>query len=156
MITKNGRAFSLVEIVVAMGVCSFVIVALVGLFSIGLKARRDSNNQFHAADLASNIIATRSASPTKDAAGSGTWAIPAAAMTQAYGDAYASEPCFVGHDGKLTDPSKAAYSVACYSGTSNVTGPRMAMVHLILSWPPTAALTNAEGRYETVTFIPLY
>ena len=157
MTQKKQLGFSLAEIVIALGICSFVLVALVGLFSIGLKASRDSINQFQAADLASQIIATRSASPTKEIAGlSGTLALPATAMTQAYGNAYGTATNYVGHDGKLTTLGKAAYQIICSSGTTAKTGPHVAEVYFVLSWPPQATPANAEGKYETITYIPLH
>jgi len=156
MFAKKSSAFSLVEIVLAMGVCTFIIVALVGLFGVGLKARRDSLNQCQAADLATHLIATRAAFPNVESVSSGSWAIPAAAMVQRYGNAYPTATAYVGADGKLTDSTKAVYSICCYSGTTVATGPRVAKVYFVLSWPPGASQANAEGRYETVTYISLY
>ncbi len=140
----------------AMGICSFTLIALIGLFSVGLKDSRDSMNDFEAANLASQLIAARCASPTKEIpALSGTFAIPAAAMTQAYGNAYGSPTNYVGLDGNLATSDKAAYAITCLSGTTSRTGTQMAQVYLRLTWPVKAAAANASGKYEILTYIPL-
>jgi len=44
----------------------------------------------------------------------------------------------------------------CRAGTNALTGPRLAQIYLLLTWPPQAAPANASGRYETLTYAPLY
>jgi len=39
---NSERAFSLVEVAMALGIVSFVLLALIGLFSVGLNAGKDS------------------------------------------------------------------------------------------------------------------
>lgn len=49
-------AFSLVEVVVAIGVVSFAIVAILGVFPIGLKTARSSGDETRAAQIAQDIL----------------------------------------------------------------------------------------------------
>lgn len=150
------RAFSLIEVVLALGICAFVLVAMLGLFSTGLRAGRESEEQVQAANLASQILATRMASPTNDAH-TLDFAIPASALTNAYADILGSEGGFVGLDGRTNvSASNAAYRLFARAGTNGLTGARTAQVYLMLSWPPQAALSNAAGRYETLTYLSLY
>lgn len=153
MKTTDSRAFSLVEVVLALGICTFVLVALLGLFSTGLRDSRESEEQVQAANLASQIIATRVASPTNDT-NLTHFAIPASRLTNAYGDIFPAAGGQVGLDGRTNSP--AAYRIVCRAGTNAATGPRVAQVYLMLSWPPAAPLTNAAGRYETLVYVPLY
>lgn len=150
------RAFSLVEVVLALGICAFVLVAMLGLFSTGLRASRESEEQVQAANLASQILATRLASPSSDTH-TPDFAIPAAALTNAYGPVYGSAGGYVGLDGR-TKPNadSAAYRIVAMAGTNALTGSRTSQVYLLLSWPPQAALSNSAGHYETLTYIPLY
>jgi type II secretory pathway pseudopilin PulG len=152
----GSRAFSLVEVVLALGICAFVLVALLGLFTAGLRAGRESEEQVQAANLASQIFSTRLAAPTNDTRTPG-FAISSAALTNAYGPVFGNAGGFVGLDGK-TKPSAdgAAYRILASAGTNALTGPRTAQVYLMLSWPPQAALSNSAGHYETLTYIPLY
>jgi uncharacterized protein (TIGR02598 family) len=153
MTSKGSPAFSLVEVVMALGICTFVLVALIGLFSSGWKMTRESEDQIQAANLASQIIASRIVSPTNGPADA---AIPATKLSQAYNNAYATADRFVGFDGLLTsDASAAAYRIACNVGTNATTGSKLSQVYLRLTWPPQAAATNASGRYEICTYLPI-
>ncbi len=150
----SPRGFSLVEVVLALGICTFVLVALMGLFSSGWKMNRESEDQVQAANLASQIVALRVASPTNGP--TTTAAIPHTKMTQAYGNAYGDPDQLVAFDGTLTkDMDKAAYRIACSVGTNAKTGSQLSQVYLRLTWPPQAAATNAAGRYEVCTYVPL-
>lgn len=153
MTSKGSPAFSLVEVVMALGICTFVLVALIGLFSSGWKMTRESEDQMQAANLATQIIAARIVSPANGPANA---AIPAAKLSQAYSNAYATDDRFVAFDGTLTaDASTAAYRIACTVGTNAATGPKLSQVYLRLTWPPQAAATNASGRYEISTYISI-
>jgi type II secretory pathway pseudopilin PulG len=61
--SRGETAFSLVEVVLALGLISFALVTILGLFSVGLKINKESSDQIQAADLASRILATRRALP---------------------------------------------------------------------------------------------
>lgn len=49
------RAFSLVEVVLAMGIISFALVAMLGLFSVGLKAGKESGESTLVVSMASQV-----------------------------------------------------------------------------------------------------
>lgn len=68
------RAFSLVEVVLALGLVSFVLVALLGLFVVGMGTERDSGEHIRASNLASRLITERRNNPLDPAA---TFALPA-------------------------------------------------------------------------------
>ncbi len=59
-------AFSLIEVTLALGVCTFVVIALLGLLVVGLHSNHDSEEQIQASNFASMLITLRKASPTKD------------------------------------------------------------------------------------------
>lgn len=57
MTRRNSRAsFSLVEVVLALGVIGFAIVAILGVFPIALQSGRSAQNETRAAHIAQNII----------------------------------------------------------------------------------------------------
>jgi len=153
MKSTDSRAFSLVEVVLALGICAFVLIAMMGLFSTGLRTSRESEEQVQAANLASQILATRTAAPASDN-NLANFAIPAASLTNAYTDIYGAAGTTVGLDGRTN--SAAAYRITLRAGTNAVTGARLSQVYLMLSWPPQAAISNAAGRYETLVYVPLY
>ena len=159
--TKRERteAFSLVEVVLALGICSFVLIALLGIFATGLQSNRESEQQIQAANLASMLISLRTASPTNAIANLPNFAIPTAVMTGPYTNAYQSGNSltnYVGLDGQLTTATAAAYLISCRAGTNTLTGSGLAQVYLMLSWPPQLNPTNANaGCYEIIAHIPI-
>ncbi len=156
---RKVAAFSLVEVVIALGICTFVLIAILGLFATGLQSTRESEEQIHAANLASMLVSLRASSPTNTITSLPNLAIPVSAMTNAYGPAYGGTTStkYVGIDGQTTNTAaNAAYLMTCYAGTNAVTGSSMIQVYLMLSWPPQLSPTNAAaGRYELITQIPL-
>ena len=157
MALKNGprkSAFSLVEVVLAMAVCSFAVISILGLFTTGLQSTRESAQQIGAANLATTLISMRLASPTNNIGLN--FAIPLTAMTNAYGPAYGnSSTSYVGSDGQTTTAGNAAYLITCQAGTNSLTGTGMSQVYLMLSWPPQVTAAKAAGRYELITEIPI-
>jgi type II secretory pathway pseudopilin PulG len=155
---QRTRAFSLVEVVLAIAICSFVLVAILGLFTTGLQSTKESEEEIQAANLAATLISLRTATPTNTISALPNFAIPASAMTQAYGGAYTGgvSTNYVGTDGQtLTSSANAAYMITCQAGTNSVTGSGISQVYLMLSWPPQVPSSSAAGRYELTTFIPI-
>lgn len=148
-------AFSLVEVVLAMGITSFALVAMLGLFTTGLKSSSESENQIQAANLASMLLSVRSVSPTKVI---NNFALPP--LNVAYGKAYGNGTIltnFVASSGYLTNAAGAEFNISCQMGTNAVTGINMAQVYIQLTWPPRADPSKTQvGRYELTTFIPLF
>ncbi len=62
--TASVAAFSLVEVVVALGIFTFALVAIIGLFVTGLNTNKESSDQIQAANFASLLISSRRALPT--------------------------------------------------------------------------------------------
>lgn len=150
---RGAPAFTLVEVVVALGICTFALVAMVGMLDTGLQSGRDSEDQIQATNLASLLISTRMAAPTNTIA---NFAIPASAMTNGYGNAYSTGTNYVGFDGRLTNSVNAAYQITCEAGTNAMTGSGVSQVYLMLSWPAELNVTNsAAKRYELLTYIPI-
>lgn len=64
---RSETGFSLVEVTLAMGVLTFVLVGLVGLLATGLQTSKESSDDVTAAHLASALIAQRRAAPLSTA-----------------------------------------------------------------------------------------
>lgn len=63
---RSLRAFSLVEVTLAIGLVAFVLVALVGLLSGGLRISAESGEELQAANVVSRILGERRAAPLSD------------------------------------------------------------------------------------------
>jgi len=152
------KAFSLVEVAMAVAICSFALIAILGLFFTGIKSTGESQQEIQAANLASTLISMRMASPTNDIVNLPNFAIPTKSMTNLYAPVYPGNVStnYLGSDGQTTSAANAVYGVTCQAGTNAVTGSGVAQVYLMLSWPPQINPTNqAAGRYELITAIPL-
>ncbi len=57
------EGFSLIEVMIALGVVVFALVALCGLLSSGLKVARQAKTELFAAQVASSLLAERRAAP---------------------------------------------------------------------------------------------
>lgn len=56
-LTSNRRAFSLVEVVIALGLISFVLVGLLGLMSAGLGGIRNASDESSSVMIAKKLVA---------------------------------------------------------------------------------------------------
>ena len=149
---RRGEAsFSLIEVAFALGICTVGIVSLIGLFSTGIKAGRESQDEIQAANLVSYLVAVRSAAPTNAVS---HFPIPALAA-RPYADLSAGD-VYIGLDGSQTNATAAAYRLVCRSGTNALTGPGLAQLYVMLSWPPSLDPAHpAAKRYDLLTYIPL-
>ncbi len=64
---RGERAFSLVEVTLALGLAAFVLIALVGLIPMGIQSSNDSVEESRALNVLGAIVTDRTASP-QDAA----------------------------------------------------------------------------------------
>jgi type II secretory pathway pseudopilin PulG len=152
---RGIEAFSLVEVVLSLGICTFAFVALLGLYSTGLRVNRESEAQIQAANFASMLIAARRASPLST---SSTASISSNVMVNAFTNAYGNRSQltnYIGEDGLLTNAANAAYLISCRAGTNTLTGSSVAQVYIKLSWPPQADPNNSSTEfYEVTSYIP--
>src|SRR4051794_29153012 len=55
---RNSQAFSLVEVVLALGVVAFAIVAILGVLPIGLRTGHSAQDETRAAQIAQDIFSS--------------------------------------------------------------------------------------------------
>ena len=150
------KGFTLIEVVIALGICSFALVAIFGMFSIGVQSVGQASGEFQAANLASLIVSQRRAAPT-DAGLS--LALPP--VNQPLTEWQETN---VGWDGLPSNDPGAPYRLRYRAGLTNPgipgssgTNSKIALVCLSLTWPAAASATNAAvSHYELVTqiFVP--
>ena len=150
------HAFSLIEVVAAIGVFSFCIVAILALFSVGLKSTKESEDEIRAADLTSTLVGRMRSAPTTNLT---SYGFPFGALTNSGGllfNATTNAPLYLNGDGTLAASATAAlashgYAMSAY-GNYDATN-RVATVALILWWPAVTAYTNSAGQYALTTYI---
>jgi Tfp pilus assembly protein PilV len=146
------KGFSLIEVVIALGICAFAIVAIFGMFSLGYKNVGEAGNEFNAANLASLIVAQRRADPTNTSA---NLVLPA--LNQPIATDWQEKT--VGWDGLPSNDPNAPYRLRYRAGLTNSaslsgvgTNSQTALICISLSWPAAADATKATtSHYELVT-----
>jgi uncharacterized protein (TIGR02598 family) len=157
---RSIDAFSLVEVVVALGVTIFCLVALFGLLSVGLRSNRATIEQTGATSILSAVIADLYATPPTVPTGSATSSIQYNVKIPA-NPVSAATPVttlYFPANGQLSTNSTAAGSAYRLTITPIVpsnNGTRTAtFLDLTVSWP--AAVVNPANAAGTVeTFVSL-
>ncbi len=141
------RAFSLIEVVLALAVMAFVLVAVVGLFSVGLQTNKESSDQIQATDVASLLISSRRAQPTGPLA---NFALPP--LTNGTGTFSNGTPVNLAVDGTVAASAAAAPFKLDYVVATAAASPKSASVYLLLWWPGSAPQppTNSPGGYYQI------
>ncbi len=144
---KKVRAFSLVEVVLALGVCVFCLLVLQGMFLIGVNASHESIDDIQASNIASLLIAQRRANPTNTAT-----IVPSLipALTATVNNS--SSPLYLTEDGQQTNAAAGTYRLI-YSIQTNTFN--VAQLGLTISAPANAASANAKTRYDVLTYVNL-
>jgi uncharacterized protein (TIGR02598 family) len=145
---KDGRGFSIIEVVIALGICSFVIVAILGMFSGGVRTEADASGELNAANLAELIVSEYRANPTSQ-----TNSMNMKPLTQTL-TAWTTQN--IGWDGAPSSSPNAPYCLRYRVGWTNSANTNVALVSLTLSWPAAAGpLNKSVSHYDLVTEIPL-
>ena len=141
------RAFSLVEVVLALGIATFAIVTILALLPVGLQSSRNSIDESAALNILSSVVADRRATPL--ASSSVVYQLPAltnsmTSVTNTFGVADNDQP--------VASLNQARYRIRCVitppaAGTLN---PYTANINA--SWP--ALSTNSAASVEVVVTFP--
>jgi len=145
---STQRAFSLVEVVLALAIISFAVMVLLGIFSVGLNTNRESVEELEATHIAQSMLAERRAAPVVDNA---TLVLPqlnaAAAVAK-------DSPVLLTQNGTRTTEMEDARYGMIYRINPAANG-NSSQVYVCLFWPAPAGADNAQGRVEMITNIPL-
>jgi len=148
---SRRRAFSLVEVTMALGVVSFCLLALCGLLPIGLRTNQASVEQTVANGIFSSVIADLRATPMASGTLSGTstqqFAIPIPAGPTTPGT---STLYFTG-DGQVTSSQSLARYLLTVTFVSNKSSTvrTATLANMVLSWPAAANPSLANGSAQT-------
>jgi uncharacterized protein (TIGR02598 family) len=146
---KNAHGFSLVEVVIALGLFSFCIVAITGLFSVGLRSTRSVANESLAANIAASVYGGWEIQRSADA----DLVIPEILTNKRISVSGSNEYFFDGRGVQLANSNLAAIKMlslvqAAKEGT-NVTS----TVALTFSWPVSGATNAVQTRSYSRVFV---
>ena len=154
---SSRAGFSLVEVTLALGVVVLCLVSVFGLLAVGINSASISIDQTSATNILTSIAADLEA--TKNPAPKNTTAqvspifnltIPAG-LTSTGAPAMGTSPAtsYIGEDGQPAAVGSARYQLNVWTAASTKTQ-QETLVRLLISWPPRAAYTAAQGYVETV------
>ncbi|MDR0533234.1 MAG: hypothetical protein LBH01_04700 [Verrucomicrobiales bacterium] len=136
---RPDKGFSLVEVVLALGVASFALLAIIGMLPVGVNTQQDSMRETIATNIGTAIINDLNQVPG-ESEGKGTGNTKSS-LYQIEVNATEREECFVDENGKLIAPSTARPTD--YKVVVNLIRPasgRSATCGTVdISWPATAA-----------------
>ena len=155
---RRIAAFSLVEVVVALGIFIFAGFALIGVLSVGIQSNRDSKEQLQAANIIEFLCSTRRAVPTTDISSAGTGSqpnFPLPVLSSSTNNF--TSPTYLTWDGASTNQANAIFgllfNITPPTTYTTKTNPGFSTVYLCVYWPAQAPLTGASGHVEvTSTF----
>ncbi|MEZ0298221.1 MAG: hypothetical protein ACAI35_17370 [Candidatus Methylacidiphilales bacterium] len=148
---RNG-AFTLAEVVLALGVTAFCAVTLIGLFTVGVTTNMQAGKETQAATIVQTLMVTRRASPAADLT-SAQPRFPLPPMVASSVTPAAGKLVYVDANGLLTADAATAQFGLTYFITSTPEKPGT-QLHLILHWPAQAAAAKAAGIYEILSYFP--
>jgi uncharacterized protein (TIGR02598 family) len=148
-------AFSLVEVVLALGITTFCLLVLLGLITVGLSSNQVTTQQTTASTVLSAVVsdlyATPETIPPGEATNSLQYSIPIPAnpvtATSATNTLY-----FTGTgtaSSTLQTNSLYRLTVVAFQPSSGSGSRSATFMDLSVSWPATVAVNNAAGRVES-------
>jgi type II secretory pathway pseudopilin PulG len=163
-------AFSLVEVVLALGVVSFAIVAILGLIPLGLQTSHSSQDETRAAQMAQSIFGSLAAQGIKlDALGqpkldaqnhqqlNDSAKLPSVGSPINLG-APASYSLYGTNDGQVSDATAGAIyaiTVGLSAAPTNFDSAYATEVTVTVAWPSSAPAAN-QTRRDFVRIITAY
>jgi uncharacterized protein (TIGR02598 family) len=142
---RKSAGFSLVEVVVAIGILAFAIVAVIGLLSVGLKSGREAMSSVEAAHAASVLMSSWQTTTNAQ--------VPQLPSLTNSVSGWASNSFYVSDAGlPVVQPADAAFRVEVQVDQA-LPGEIAATVSLRFHWPSQS--TNAAGFFDVVTAIPI-
>ncbi len=145
---RISRAFSLVEVILALGIATFGILVIVALLPVGIQSTKDSLEETGAVNVLSEVIADRQATPFSQP--SQIYQLPA--LTNTLVEPASNSFGIVGSSQFSTQLNQAQYRVdyIVISPESGRLDPYEAWVKV--SWPAPSA--NPAGFVEGVATFP--
>ena len=150
----SDRAFSLVEVTLALGIAAFALIAIFGLLPIGITSNQTSVEQTAAAGMARAIIADLRTTPlTANTSSSYQISVPNAGSGRS-----ATQQLLLREDGSLdiTTPRGASSRYLGYISFNAPTAKAAINIRLLITWPAAADLNNNPpknfaGSYEVLS-----
>jgi len=149
--SAGHRAFSLVEVTLSLGVAAFCLIAVFGLLPAGLNSNKTSIEQTAATNLLTAIATDLRAAPNPPPGATAQSSAQFGIQIPAGSGSVTSGTIYVAEDWEVTHSSSGARYMVSLLITPPGSGSKQAtVVHLRLTWPAAAPVTDAAGSVEGV------
>jgi len=160
---RGCPAFSLIEVVVAIGIVSFAFLILLALVPMGIKSEETTASETSAVNLMNGLVSDFATTPltvtsggsvtTNTASGRmGIGPLPGSVTTAVCTTNYLTETQ------QVTNATSAQFRVIINYVPANTTSgaysPPAALIQI--SWPAQASSANSQGLYESYVTFPPY
>jgi len=147
---RSKNAFSLVEVVIALGLFSFCIVAITGLLSVGLGSTRSVVNESGAVNIATSVFGAWEAQQS----GSATLNVPGLFTNLPGLSTTTSNNFYFDQSGvQVPGGGQGAFQMA-YITTSSGAAPAInTKVDLVFTWPVGAPAAAVQTRRYSRVFV---
>jgi type II secretory pathway pseudopilin PulG len=152
-------AFSLVEVVLAIGIAAFALIAMLAMLPVGLKVQQTSIHETIANKILSQIIGDMSAAVRVHGSGNGNstnFLIHLPPTSGSPWSPYNQLPstAYFANDGNYLGGSAGAVFTATIIYVATNAANTTALVHIVVSWPSQQTdLTKVAGSVETLVDI---
>lgn len=144
------NAFSLVEVVIALGLFSFCIVAITGLLSVGLGSTRSVVNESGAVNIASSVFGAWEAQQS----GSATLNVPGLFTNLPGLSTTTSNNFYFDQSGvQVPGAGQGAFQMAYITTASGAAPAINTTVDLVFTWPVGAPATAVQTRRYSRVFV---
>jgi len=146
----HKRAFSLVEVVVALGLFSFCIVAITGLLSVGLGSTRSVVNEAGAVNIAASVFGAWDVQES----GTAGLTVPGLFTDLPALSASTSQRFFFDQSGVQVEDATAAAFEVLYTTVAEGEAPAVVTtLDLTFRWPVGGADNSVQTRRFTRSFV---
>ena len=149
-------AFSLVEVTIALGICAFAFLTMMGVLAVGMNANRDTVGQTKAAAVARSVVADLLEMDDWDVTSNPGPESRRYRIIQVLSSSASAGPqtIYVTEDGEEVPQNDSDYRIDITFGAQLTNQPPS--VHIAVSWPGAAPSStnwpeNTFGTYEVRT-----
>lgn len=145
--------FSLIEVVLALGLASFVLVSILGLFGSGLKGVGESEARIEAANAAAGILGQRLAIPVGTLPDSPLPALILSNLPGASTNALEGRVQVDSTGALVPEGGRFGLTYRIWRDVSLSTNSRQVKVHLLLTWPAGASAGDTGNQYDLLSSV---
>lgn len=151
---RTDHAFSLVEVVIALGLFAFCIVALINLLTVGIQATGQTEERLEAANIAQQLLEMRRIHPGSNVVALSKWGLPPITSTPTNGSNAIGEDGYTGSANPAYQVTFATYLPALTTATNTTNGKNTNCVNVYLMVKPLHT-TGKLRPYELISTITL-